>query len=217
MSLDGPGYHPSCGKDGGVLSLSNQIGLPVSEFIRRTEQRGPSLREKDGDWRSAHGHKKIAVGFCQVSNDTVGLIGIRRNDDFISEQVLHHSYVVNALMRLSVLAHIQPGVGADQLEVCLVDVIETMLIVRLVDPENTEVGKEGDKAECGRRPGNGGGVVLLDASLKKMIGELFCEPCGFDGRCQIAIEDRHGKRSAFSNISCGDVEEGISKGAPVVH
>jgi len=73
-----------------------------------------------------------------------------------------NSDIVNALMSFSIFTHIQAVMGADELEVRLIDIIETVLIVCLIHTEDTEVCKEREKTESGDRSCEGGRMMLLD-------------------------------------------------------
>jgi hypothetical protein len=78
-------------------------------------------------------------------------------------------------MRFSILADIEAIMGADELEVRLIDVVETMLIIGFVHPEDAEVGKEGEETQGGDGSGNGGGMVLLDSTLEEITWKLLGE------------------------------------------
>ena len=97
------------------------------------------------------------MGLGDISNDTVGLIGVCRDDDFVSEKVSHHSDIVNTLMSISIFANIKTVMGTDELEVCFVDIVETMLIIGLINAEDSKIRKEGEKSRledwlCPDRP-----------------------------------------------------------------
>src|SRR4030067_3844605 len=98
------------------------------------------------------------MGFCHVSNGTIGLVGVCRNNDFISEEILHDSDVVNTLVGFPIFSHIQAIMSTDELEVRLVNVIKTMLVIRLIHTKDAEVSKEREKAKGGDRPCGRGGT-----------------------------------------------------------
>src|SRR4030067_1089914 len=91
------------------------------------------------------------MGFCHVSNGTIGLVGVCRNNDFISEEILHDSDVVNTLVGFPIFSHIQAIMSTDELEVRLVNVIKTMLVIRLIHTKEAEVSKEREKAKSRKR------------------------------------------------------------------
>ena len=152
------------------------------------------------------------MGLCNVSSHAIGLVWVCRDNRLISKQILHHSDVVNTLMRFPIFAHIKAVMGADEFEVCLIDIVETVLIIRLIHAEYSKVCKEREKPKSGDSSGDGSGIMLLDPSLKEMVGKLFTECCRFDGGGQITIEDCHGKEGIPSNAGFGDIDQGISKG-----
>ena len=135
--------------------------------------------QKDWDWRSAHRDKEIPIGFCHISNNTVGLVRVCWDNDFISKEILHHSNVVNALVGFPIFTHIQAIMGADEFEVRLIDVIETMLIICLIHTEDSKICEEREKTKSGDGSCDGGSIMLLDPSLEEMIWKLFGEPCRF--------------------------------------
>jgi hypothetical protein len=190
--------------------------MAISKFVGGAKQGLSFLGEEDRDGRSAHGDEEIPMGLGHVSNDAVGLVRICRDNHFISEEVLYHSKIVNALMGFSILTHIQAIMGANEFEVRLIDIVEAMLIICLIHAKDAEVGKEREKTESGDRSCDGSGIVFLDSSLEEMIRKLFGEPCRFHRGSQVTIEDREGKRGALSDIGLGDIDEGISEGTSIV-
>ena len=78
-------------------------------------------------------------------------------------------------MCLAVFAHIEAVMGADQFEICLIDVIETVLIIRLIDTEDSEVCEKRQKTESGDSSCDAGGIVLLNSPQEEMVWKLFTE------------------------------------------
>ena len=69
--------------------------------------------------------------------------------DLPAEEVAQRADVVEALVRLAVLADVEPAVRHHELEARAVDVVEALLVVDLVDAEHAEVRVEHEHA--GRR------------------------------------------------------------------
>ena len=106
----------------------------------------------------------------QVAGGVVGLVGVGGDDEFPAEEVPHHTHVVDALVGLAVLAHVQPDVGGDQFQVGLVDSSEALMVVGLVDTEDAEICEQAHHPRYRGSSGNGCGVVLLDPSLEEVLG-----------------------------------------------
>ena len=135
------------------------------------------------DWNAgpAHGDGEISMGLCYISNNQIGLVRISRDDDFIPEEILHHANIVNALVGFSIFTHVKTIMGADELEVRFVDIVEAVLIICFVDAEDAEVSKEREKTESGNGSCNGCCIMLLNSALEEVIWKLFGEPCRFYG------------------------------------
>lgn len=156
------------------------------------------------------------MGFCNISSDAIGLVWVCRDNGLISKEISHHPDIVNTLMSFSIFTYIKAVMGAHEFKVCLIDIIETVLIIRLVHPEDSKVCKKGEKTKSGDGPGDGSGIMLLNPSLEEMIRKLFSECCRFHRRGQITIEDRHWERRTLSAIGSGDIDQSISEGTPIV-
>ncbi len=96
--------------------------------------------------------------------------------------------------------------GADELEVCPIDIIESVLVIGLIDPEDPKIGKEREKTQRGDGSCNGSGIMFLDSSLEEMIGKLFGKSCCLCGGSEIAIEDHHGKRTILLKVGFGQID-----------
>ena len=92
-----------------------------------------------------------------------------------------------------------------------------MLVIGLIDTEDTKVGKEGEKANGGYGSSDGSGIVFLDPSLEEMVREISGITCRFYGRGKITIEDRNGKKAILSNVGLSQIDQGISEGDPLVY
>jgi hypothetical protein len=83
-----------------------------------------------------------------------------------------------------IFTHVKAVMGADQFEVCIIDIIKPVLVIRFIHTEDPKVCEKREKAESGNGSCNGDCIMFLDSSLEEMVRKLFCKACCFYGRCR---------------------------------
>ncbi|MPM11308.1 hypothetical protein SDC9_57650 [bioreactor metagenome] len=119
-------------------------------------------------------------------------------------------------MGLAVLAHVKAHVGEHRLEVGGVDVVQPLLVVRLGQAEDAEVGPQGNHARRGSCPRGGGGGMFLDSRLDEPVGALFREIPRLHGTGEVTVEDENGCPAFLFVILLPYVGEGRAEGGTVV-
>ena len=99
-------------------------------------------------------------------------------------------------MRLAVLAHVEAAVGQRELQRRAVDVVETLLVVDLVEAEHAEVRPEREHARHGRQRAADASAALCSPTPHSMkpSGRAAANAVGLDRRRQVAVEHRHRQR-----------------------
>jgi len=76
-----------------------------------------------------------------IADDAIGLIGIRRHEQGEIIEVLEQPEIIQTLMGLPVFPHIQAHMRTHQLQLGLIDIVQTLLVIGLAhakDPKGTE-------------------------------------------------------------------------------
>ncbi len=174
-----------------VGSLARHIDAAVFEDISVAEH-GLTIRiEYARGLAATHRYGDVAGYGGGSTHDAVGLVGVGRHYDFPSEQLTEGADVVQALVRLPILAHVYATVRQNELHGRAVDVVETLLVVGLIAPEHPEVGPERKHVADGQGACHGGGVVLPHATLHEALRVLLAEGLRLHRDGQVTVEDHY--------------------------
>ncbi|OPY02094.1 MAG: hypothetical protein A4E61_01422 [Syntrophorhabdus sp. PtaB.Bin184] len=205
---------PSVGDDGAIRPVRHEVHLSVFEDVVAPKAGFTFLPVHHRPPVAAHADEVIALRRRRVADDPVRLVRVAGNDRLRAVEASRKADVVDALVRLAVGPHIETHVGDRRLQVGGVDIVYALLVVCLVYSENAEIGEEGEHSRRGEGPRDGGRIVLLDASLEKVIGIGLREVGRLDGACQVTVEDAD--RPALWDVPVAYVLQGLPEGAAVV-
>ncbi len=119
-------------------------------------------------------------------------------------------------MGFSVLADIKPHMRAYELEVCMVDVAQAVLVVGFAHAEDAEIGKKRNNAVGGKSPCHGSGIMLLNAHLEEMVGLHRLKPVDLDGGGKVAVKNSNGACAGKVLVCLGNAFQGAAEGGAVV-
>ncbi len=129
-------------QDARIAALARPHDLSVGELVVVAKERRAAFVDDHRQLAAAHRDGDVALHRSRSADRTVGLVGVCRDDQVPAEEVAQGSHVVDALVRLAVLPHVEAAVGESELERGTVDVVEPLLVVDLVQTERAKVGPE---------------------------------------------------------------------------
>ena len=158
------GSRPSSRRRSNSRSRRRAALLPCGGRATVPARANHEIAPRGGEYRTAR-----SIWFASAGHDGLEVVEVPGEAD-----------VVDALVGLPVLSHVETDVGQDDLQVRLVDVVEPLLIICFVDAEDTEVGEEGNDPMVERAPAAVAVLCSCTPALKKVVGKGLREVGGLD-------------------------------------
>jgi len=204
------------GDDCRIPASSQKVQGAVAEHVSPAEKGLPLLIGHDGYLAAAHGDADVPRFGKGPAGHPVSLVGVSGHEKPPAEHVPEKTDIVDALVSLAVLAHVQAYVGQHKFQAGVVDVVKPVLVVCLCKTEYPEIGPKArytaDRGcTCSCRRG-----VLLDPGLDEPFGAGFGKTFYLDGARQVAVEYKYGCSVWVPVVEPADVFKGVPETGPVV-